>query len=51
MTLQQQAWAALAVVVVTAGVFAFRCFRKKKSGCAGGCGCPAPRKPGRQDGG
>ena len=47
MNSDQQFWAALAVVIVTAGVFVFRFFRRKKSGCEGGCGCSvAPRKVG-----
>lgn len=39
-----QTWTALAVVAVTAGVFAVRALRKKKPGCGGGCGC-AGTKP------
>jgi hypothetical protein len=41
-----QTYAAIAVVVLTAGVFAYRLLTRKKSGCGGGCGCAAPRKPG-----
>ena len=34
-----QSWLAILVVTCTAVVFTVRYFRKKKSGCAGGCGC------------
>ncbi len=44
MTPEQQTWAAVAIVVLTAGIFAFRCFSKKKPGCGGGCGCAPKRK-------
>lgn len=40
--------AALAVVLTTAGIFAYRLLTRKKTGCGGGCACPAPRKPGSQ---
>jgi hypothetical protein len=40
-----QSYAAIAVVVLTAIVFAFRIAGRRKSGCGGGCGCtpPGPR--------
>ena len=34
-----QSWAALAVVVVTAAIMAYRAFARKKAGCDAGCGC------------
>ncbi len=40
-----QSYAALAVVAVTAGVFVWRAFCRKKPGCRGGCGCDSPKKP------
>jgi hypothetical protein len=39
-----QSFAAIAVVVATAGVFLYRAIRVKKTGCGGGCGCPQKPK-------
>jgi hypothetical protein len=35
---------ALAVVATTVGVFVWKAATKKKTGCAGGCGCHAQLK-------
>lgn len=35
-----QSIAALAVVALTIAAFVWRAFRRKKTGCGGGCGCP-----------
>ena len=44
MNSDSQTWAALAVVALTAGIFAWRAMRgKKRSGCGGGCGCAQSR--------
>jgi hypothetical protein len=44
-----QTWAALSVVAVTAGIFAWRAVAKrKKDGCGGGCGCAHTTKPRQQ---
>jgi hypothetical protein len=40
-----QSVAAIAVVILTAAVFAWRLARRKKPGCGGGCGCAPPHKP------
>jgi hypothetical protein len=44
MNSEQQSWAALAVVILTAGIFLFRMLARKKnrSACGGSCGCGAP---------
>ena len=44
MTPEQQSWAALAVVILTAGIFLFRILARKKnrSACGGSCGCGTP---------
>ncbi len=40
-----QSWAALAVVVVTMGIFLARSLRRKKPGsCGSGCGCGSSAK-------
>lgn len=40
MTADVQSIAALAIVLLTLGIFVWRAFRVKKAGCGGGCGCP-----------
>lgn len=34
-----QSWAAPAVVLLTAGIMAYRLCARKKPGCSAGCGC------------
>lgn len=41
-----QSWLALGIVLLTVGIFVFRAFRSKKTGCGGACGCP--QKPNRK---
>jgi hypothetical protein len=44
MTTELQSSLALAVVLITAAIFASRAFRGRKTGCGGGCGCPVKVK-------
>jgi hypothetical protein len=39
-----QTWAAPIVVLLTAAIMLYRLFAKKKSGCAGSCGCANDKK-------
>jgi hypothetical protein len=39
MSADWQTWAALAIVVVTAAILAYRVLLKRKTGCGSDCGC------------
>jgi hypothetical protein len=40
MSPELQSAVALGIVLLTAGIFVYRAFRVKNSGCGGACGCP-----------